>query len=362
MSSHPVPAPVIALQPTPNPIPNILKDLPALALPEAKATAVDLLRQPLPAFTTVDGSASTSADANINFHHLDFIHFGQDKELFKGYGGFPNNMEITARFYPINAPDSDHLTTISDEPEAVNAGRNYVLLPVYTVLQRRVPELQYNVEVKVTTSPIRISSEEPKGYEGFVDAIFSYKKRHLVMCEFKRPGCFNLNRWGVNPATQQRVGPSLGTEAQKISRQVMKYAYATGRPYFILSDWKNFLFIHLDNEQDNKIPKEAYVEYSRRHIPPPANMPGRFEAKELKRGDNNLQRFRGGNAGWPHLTARAAHCNDPNQHKILVYAFVMEAYIKEKERRNVAPPGDDDSDDDDSDGVAGSPMITDDDP
>jgi hypothetical protein len=345
MSSHPVPADVAHKDPEQSPIPTVLEKLPVLKLPKPEATAADFLRQPLPAFPTEDGSASTSTDSNIHFHHLDYIHFGQYKELFRGYGGFPNNMQIDAKFYPINAPDPTRLLTIIDEPETVNAGRNYVLLPVYTVLQHRVPELQYNVEVKVKTSPIKTTSEDAKSYEGFVDAVFSFKKRHLVMCEFKRPGCINLDRWQVNPSGPGREGPSLGTEAQKISRQIIKYAYATGRPYFILSDWKSFLFVHVDNEQDNGIPREAYVEYSRRHIPPPPNMPGRFEAKELKKGDNNLQRFRGGNAGWPYLTARAVHCNDAKQHKILVYAFVMEAYIKEEARKNVAP------DDDDEDGI-----------
>jgi hypothetical protein len=332
------PAVVVPLHAQANPLTALVAGLPQLVVPPPGLSARDFLRQPLPQVPTQDGAASQSSPHNIHFHPVDFLHHGQYTELFHAtLGGYPNNLNVNINFYPINPPP--HAPQITVESQAVNFGRNYVLQPASFVLQHRIQQLRYDVEVNIETQPIRTGPTTTQSFKGYVDAVYSFNTRPLVMCEFKRPGCFNLDRWQMIAPSQggQNAMPSMGNEAQKITKQLMKYAYATERPYFILSDWKSFLFIHLDNQLDQGLNKGAYIARTREKVPPPPHMPRRFDAQRsvTRRG----MRYRDGNAGWPYLTARAVHCADATQFKIFVFAFVVEAHRREGARNNLDHPG-----------------------
>jgi hypothetical protein len=323
----------VALPQNNNPFPAFA----APPVPAATINARDFLRLPIPQIATNDGAASQSSANNLFFHPVDFIHHDQYTLLFgPQLAGYPNAMQVPQNFHPINPPSNMNQITV--EAQAVNLGRNYVLQPASFVLERRVPEISYDVEVSIETERIRTSTRKQKTFKGFVDAVYFYNDRPLVLCEFKRPGCFNLTKWRMTLPRRAAPGtmPSLGNEAKRISKQLMKYAHATDRPYFILSDWKNFLFVHLDNLLDNQIPKGAYIEYHRGTQAPAATVPGRFQAGA---SITRALGFARGNAGWPYLTARAVHCNDTAQFKVMVWAFVMEAHRREAARNNLDYPG-----------------------
>lgn len=236
-----------------------------------------------------DGTPSDSTVNNRYFTPVGYIHLHQFQTMFGDYGGYPSKMGIVEKFHPFNKLLHEPAVP-KIEAQAVDLGRSHVLLPVAYVLQRKIPakhKLQYDVEAHVETPEITLPGVGKQTFDGYVDAIYYIDNKELVLCEFKRSGCIKLDKWTV---------PSeglLGTDAQKITKQLMKYAYATQRKYFILSDWNNWLFFHLPD-----INREQLLVHNRT-----------------------------GNARY--LEAQGVHCDNASEFKVRVYAFVWNAYEKE---------------------------------
>lgn len=276
--------------------------------PAGTLTARQLLDQVLPDFNiTGTGEASQSSGTNVNFENIKKISPNKHVTLFgNDRGGYPSALPA-GQFHPVS---SVNFGPVTHEAQAVNVCRHYILNPVSQVLAARIGQgnnvITYHVEEEVKGT-YKESSGTEKEYSGYVDAAWMVANDYIAFAEFKRPGALVADQWSSNTG--------LVSKAKTISQQVIKYAYATHKKYFLIGDAQLMIFLRLDDVND------SYVTNLRRRPPGP----GVSGASTAQPGSTRSGASVPSQSGWPDITAQAVLSTNQILFKPQLYAFIVKA-------------------------------------
>lgn len=191
-----------------------------------KWTTRELLESP-PPFTTLPASSRIthqSSHQNQLFASIGRITLWPHSD---GLADYYCNQNITVpNHWPIQ---HDPTLEMNSEAEAIYITRAYIMGPVvralyYCGISRQVKLIPEDTAIAgniVSRSDMTVRAEIPGGWRPF------------AIIEFKRPGAINIQEW--EPAMSQNGG-ALGPGADRICRQLHKYAYTYDTPYVAVCD------------------------------------------------------------------------------------------------------------------------------
>jgi hypothetical protein len=210
------------------------------------------------------GLASTSSASNGAYATVNWLTDWPLPPQLCGYGSLAADLKYSAN-------DPDPTIQITAEADAIWASRLYLVTPVNIVLYYNISR-PYRVRCSSEDSHSVRLLVDGKSVEHLsrVDLSWSVEIprrgwQRFALLEFKRPGAVRTSEWA--PGTR---GDPVVNSADKICRQLAKYAYSFDIPFVGVCDWDYLVLLRLQGTREQC--REGYLAADIRWIENPNEM------------------------------------------------------------------------------------------